>query len=298
MEDGRTHVKAGQIIRILDIPVQREHGCFDALHGHPNGRSLADSLRTAANKKYGVAGRAFLEALTADERDLRDMLAEIRALDAFQADGNQAGRAAARFAVIAMAGELATEYGVVPWPEGTATVAAAEAFRVWREWQGKGDDEPRRIIQAVRDFIDAHGDSRFSETHRRKDDPSILSSEPSDRIVYNRAGWWKPGKEGQRIFCFLRVGLQEATKGFDVKTVIDVLINCGALLPGLTQTSKLTRISDGSTTLTVRTFQIRDDKLSAEPDHEHATELKKLATAKGVATKKGKLGKDELVDDL
>jgi len=37
-------------------------------------------------------------------------------------------RAASEFALVAMAGELAIEYGIVPWPKGDAIKAAAEMF--------------------------------------------------------------------------------------------------------------------------------------------------------------------------
>jgi hypothetical protein len=43
------------------------------------------------------------------------------------ADG-QVKRAASKFALVAMAGELAIEYGIVPWPKGDAIKAAAEMF--------------------------------------------------------------------------------------------------------------------------------------------------------------------------
>jgi hypothetical protein len=39
-------------------------------------------------------------------------------------------RAAGRFALLALAGEVATEYGITGWPEGEAIKAAAEGFRV------------------------------------------------------------------------------------------------------------------------------------------------------------------------
>jgi len=37
-------------------------------------------------------------------------------------------RAASEFALVVMAGELAIEYGIVPWPKGDAIKAAVEMF--------------------------------------------------------------------------------------------------------------------------------------------------------------------------
>lgn len=61
MEDGGFKSKAGQAVRILDIPVQRQHGAWDTLHGYPSGAALSDALKREAEAHYGHAGRAFLE---------------------------------------------------------------------------------------------------------------------------------------------------------------------------------------------------------------------------------------------
>jgi putative DNA primase/helicase len=60
------------------------------------------------------------------------------------ADG-QVKRAASKFALVAMAGELAIEYGIVPWPKGDAVKAAAEMFDAWGAGRGTvANDEPRQ----------------------------------------------------------------------------------------------------------------------------------------------------------
>jgi hypothetical protein len=51
-------------------------------------------------------------------------------------------RVGARFALFALAGELAIDYGIVPWTEGEAVTAAAEMFRVWRAQRPTGNQEP------------------------------------------------------------------------------------------------------------------------------------------------------------
>jgi putative DNA primase/helicase len=91
-----------------------------------------------------------------------------------------------------MAGELAIEYGIVPWPKGDAIKAAAEMFDAWRAGRGTvANDEPRQILRRVSDFIDRHGDSRFSD----KD-----ACEPLKFGVKDRAGWWTRNDEG-KLLC-------------------------------------------------------------------------------------------------
>jgi uncharacterized protein (DUF927 family) len=96
------------------------------------------------------------------------------------ADG-QVTRAAARLGLIAAAGELATEWGIVPWQPGEATAAAARALADWIEARGGVEGaEIRDAIAQVRRFIEAHGDARFEPI-----DPDLENNRPYP----NRAGW-------------------------------------------------------------------------------------------------------------
>jgi putative DNA primase/helicase len=44
MNEGGYRAKAGQQVRILDIPAARRFACFDELHGHKSGASLSESV--------------------------------------------------------------------------------------------------------------------------------------------------------------------------------------------------------------------------------------------------------------
>jgi hypothetical protein len=78
--------------------------------------------------------------LTRDPRNFCAYLERFKALGQFCVEGGegQEKRAAARFALIALAGELATEYGITGWPEGAAIEAAAAGFEAWRAERGHG----------------------------------------------------------------------------------------------------------------------------------------------------------------
>ncbi|MBK1656035.1 DUF927 domain-containing protein [Allochromatium vinosum] len=219
MEEGGKRAKAGQEARLLDIPCTRQHGVFDVLHGFDGGRALTDTLKTSANLHHGHAGPAFIERLISDDRDYGETLAQIAALPEFAAETGVEGRTANTFTLIAMAGELAVEWGIAPWKEGEALDAAALAFRLWRDHRGKGQTETRQILQAVRDFISRHGDARFSPLHPLRDDGLEIT-------VRDRAGWWKDREEG-RVFLFTSAGLREASQGFDLRRVLDALDESG-----------------------------------------------------------------------
>ena len=222
MKEGGYTAKAGQSIRFLDIPAARASGVFDELHGFQSGAQLSDALKSSAKRHHGHPIRAFLQRLTSSTENIADVWEKIKTADVFTPSGadGQVTRAAGRFALIAMAGELATEYGVTGWPEGAALNAAVLAFDLWQSQRhgGAGNHEARAVRDAVAGFIDRHGDSRFS---------GVTDSEA---VRNNRAGWWEDTPEG-RVFLFNAEGMREALTGFDFKRGLDVLSDCGALPP-------------------------------------------------------------------
>ena len=216
MLEGGMRPKAGQQVRLLDLPIRRRHGAWDELHGQSDGRAFSDALKAAAATHCGHAGRLFLNRLTMDDRDFGARLEEIKTQPAFSPAGaeGQERRAAARFALIALAGELATEYGVTGWPPGTATDAAAGAYGWWRDARGKGNDERRKVIEQLCAFVDAHGSSRFEDVAPRHGSDKM--------IVRYRAGWRKQADNGM-IYYFTATGMREALKGFDFGAALDLL---------------------------------------------------------------------------
>ncbi|MEF8697708.1 MAG: DUF927 domain-containing protein [Candidatus Accumulibacter sp. UW25] len=234
MAEGGHRAKAGQAVRLLDVPTMRKHGTWDVLHGKASAAAFSDDIKRAATTHYGHAGRAFLERLAHDARDFCAHLETLKALpqlNAADAEG-QDKRAAGRFALFALAGELATEYGITGWPEGEATKAAAEGFTLWRSLRGRGNDERRQILERVSDFIERHGDARFSRM-RTPEETKMFNGDPdqsSGLIVRDRAGWYRD-IDGGREYLFTAEGLREALKGFDFTRGLDTLQTAGALPP-------------------------------------------------------------------
>jgi len=221
MEEGGFKTKAGQAVRIIDLPVtDQKHGAWDTLHHHPSGAALSDALRREAETHYGHAGRAFLQRLTRDDHDqVRAALAAIKARPEFNAEAGegQFERVAARFAILALAGELATAYEVTPWPEGEAIRAAAVGLRLWLGMRdGKTTDaEGPQVIDQVMEFLERHGDSRFSDA-----DAQVSAT------VHDRAGWWRLSN-GERVYLFTAFGMRAALKGYDYQRGLDHLEQAG-----------------------------------------------------------------------
>jgi putative DNA primase/helicase len=239
MLEGGQRAKAGQAVRLLDVPVARQYGAWDALHGHADGRAFSDALKTAAAEHYGTAGRAFLERLTHDGRDFGQALEAVKSLPEFNPPGaqGQVKRAAARLALIALAGELAIEYGLTPWPQGHAIEACGLALKLWHEARGGTveNDERGKVLGAVGAFLDRYGAARFQS----------LDAPEDARPIPDRAGWRESTGDGVR-YLFTASGLAEAAKGFDTKLVTDVLASVGALpAPGADGKRSVFRRIDG-----------------------------------------------------
>ena len=162
--------RAGQEVRLLDIPADTgKHGAFEELHGHDSGAAFSRVITRAAGQAHGHAFRAFVEKVAAmDADELAEWLelrrAQFMAATLTGADpSGQAIRAAHRFALIAAAGELASQFGIVPWADGQATWGARVCFEAWLQARGgAGNQEPRAMLEQVSHFLELHGESRFT----------------------------------------------------------------------------------------------------------------------------------------
>ncbi|SOC51011.1 putative DNA primase/helicase [Chromohalobacter canadensis] len=218
MSEAGKRPKAGQMVRLLDIPATRQHGAFDDLHHLADGRAFADHLKTEVAHHYGHLGPAFIERLVVEERDLAGEVDRFAQLDGFTTSHPLQGRAAKVLALIGLAGELAAEYGLASWQEGEAMAAAVEAFQAWAAGQGGVRTEHEQILANVSDFIGRHGDARFGSVNADPDHPG--------HTVHNRAGWWRDDAQG-RAYLFTTGGLTEALGGFDLKRGLDALEAAG-----------------------------------------------------------------------
>lgn len=252
MADGGHRAKAGQAVRLLDVSAMRRYGAWDDLHGMSSGTKFSDAIKRAAATHYGHAGLAFLEKLTRDRGDLCQALDEIKARSELSPDDaeGQDKRAASRLALIALAGELATEYCVTGWQRGDAIDAVAEVFRVWRGQRGCGNDERRQVLDQVLSFIERNGDARFS------------SADVEDVPVRERAGWWRNDYSDGRIYLFNKDGMREALRSFDFKRGLDVLQEAGVLIASDSSSERAKPMRIGGRM--VRLYSIRADKLGGD----------------------------------
>jgi len=222
-------VRAGQEVRVIDLPADAGagHGLFDAVPDGMTAGAFADSLKASSAKHYGHALPAFLRALVADPAKAREALAAMR--DAIAAElepddaAGQVRRVAQRFALVAAAGELATAYRLTGWQMGEAQRAAKACFDAWLAGRGSAQaSEPVAMLDQVRSFLSAHGESRFT----RWDAPA-----DGARTV-NRDGYVRNGGNGPIYYVEAEAFKREVCSGFDASTVAKALTDIGALEVG------------------------------------------------------------------
>lgn len=229
MAAGGHVIKAGQEVRFFDVPCgDRAHGVWDTLHHHPDARAFSDAIKAVAKEHYGHPARAFVERLASDPTDFGAALAAIRAMPELATSGeSQEQRVAGRFAVLALAGELASSYGITTWPQGEAIRAAGVGLDAWRSLQADKDGANResgKAVQDVTDFIDRHGDSRFSDADAP---PGESLHQP---LIRDRAGYWRNTDAG-RVYLFNSSGMREALKGHDFGRALGYLQAAGMMPP-------------------------------------------------------------------
>ena len=176
MESAGKKIKGGQEVRLIPIPAEVAPGTsLENLHGFASGHEMAVHIKAHGVQSYGVAGREWIEYLVGHTDGLQSRLRErMNAIEATLVTSSAAGqvkRGARRFALIASAGELATQIGLTGWPEGEATRAAKSCFDAWISLRGgSGASEITDMLRQVKGLIETSGAGPFPWAHQGAND--------------------------------------------------------------------------------------------------------------------------------
>ncbi|WEE76468.1 DUF927 domain-containing protein [Comamonas testosteroni] len=262
MAEGGKRTRTGQEVRMADIPADAGAGmgAFERLHGLGDGAAFSSHLAREAGLCHGAVGHAFLQwaAQHADtlSRRVRDAAAVLSCAWVPGGAGGQVARVAARFALVGVAGALATEAGLTGWDEGESEDAAKACFDAWLQARGgAGNGEVKAMLRQVRGFLEAHGEGRFTWWHRATDDHNAktlmragfrrLLDEDGQPLKVQKTGYTpRADKEiyddltaidaeqtSIEYFVLPEVFRTEICKGFDHKAVCKVLLQHGCLKP-------------------------------------------------------------------
>ncbi len=241
MEQAGKKSKAGQEIRLAEIPADTgKHGLFEELHGLPNGSVFADTLAKNAQKYYGAAGREFLKILTQNIHDAKAFVK--KAMEGFLNEAlppkatGQIHRVAARFALVAAAGEFAIACNItrnlgkdglaaIGWNPGDAHRAALKCFNDWLAVFGSTDiQEVTQLLADLEYFLEQHGESRFTDWYANNPDEASTGYR-----THHRSGFRKHTSEGMEFYIFPETFKREVCKGREEKFVKQTLFDRGLL---------------------------------------------------------------------
>jgi len=233
MAEAGKQPKGGQGVRMLDIEAAPlgGYGVYETLHGFDSGAELSKTITDRVSRIYGRAGLVFARYLAERPELLRSgVRARLKAVAtefARQAHEHGTGallRVIDRFALTAVAGELATEAGITGWPAGEATRAAAACLQSWLTSRPHSEESPHDPVEAVRSFICQH--------RLRFQDASKFDSSP----VRNQAGWVTPpgklsaGDDAGEFHFIDEVFRKEVLRGFpSLRTACRTLAVAGYL---------------------------------------------------------------------
>lgn len=239
MQENGQKAKLGQEVRLIDIDIdQTEYGLFDQIDFAEDGAKQSRLLVERSNQFYGVAGMAWLNYLTTNKDDAisqaKKLLGQYNAELIGEHTQGHIIRVANAFALIAVAGELATQAGITGWQTGTALNAVKTVFNAWvNDFEYVGDYQTKEYILHVKAFFEANESSRFEAI---TPDPDQIEK------IINRVGYWKI-ENGEKLFLVLPEQFKnEVCKGHDNRKVAKALLIEKLLEHDTGKTSKTVRI--------------------------------------------------------
>ncbi len=173
MAQAGQKTNAGIEVRVAHIDADAGKGLktFDSLVLGKTGAVQADKIKELSHAYYGSAGIAWLEYITRDKTATTANAGQLVSdfMNQYSDLAPQAHRVAKRFAIVAAAGEIATQAGITGWQAGQATAAVMTCLDNWLDNYGRdGEHEQRQIIDHIKAFIEQHGSSRFQPCYRSK----------------------------------------------------------------------------------------------------------------------------------
>lgn len=220
---GGLRVKAGQLVRLLNIPMEKA----TVFNGQPNGKAHADALKEAWLDNHGATGREWVKWLAAHQQEAKQAVrdAQERWRGLIPADyGEQVHRVAERFAILEAA--LVLSCHVTGWSEQASRDAIQHSFNAWVKEFGTGNKEHQQIIEQCEAFLNAYGFSRYLP---------YPESDPRDLPIKELAGYRtgsQSSDEAFKFYTFPAAFEQEIASGFNPRQFAKALASAGMLEAG------------------------------------------------------------------
>ncbi|HEI1942719.1 TPA: DUF927 domain-containing protein [Escherichia coli] len=212
-------VKAGQLVRLLNVPMEKS----TQFHEYSTGKAHADALKDAWTANHGAAGREWIKWLAAHQQEAKDTVRACRERWRNlipESYGEQVHRVGERFAILEAA--LVLSGNVTGWDVQACRDAIQHNFNAWVKEFGTGNKEHRQIIEQAEAFLTAYGMSRFAPVNY---DPASL---PISELYGYRES---EGRYGEPVLFYVlpEPFKSHVAKGFNKDAVARALHEAGML---------------------------------------------------------------------
>lgn len=297
MAQAGQKTNAGIEVRLVHIDADAGKGLktFDSLVLAATGAAQADKIKELSHAYYGVAGMAWLEHITSDKAATTAAAKQLVSdfMSQYSNLAPQAHRVAKRFAIVAAAGEMATQADITGWQAGQATTAVMTCLDNWLDNYGRdGEHEQRQIIEHIKAFIEQHGSSRFQACHRNP-------YQDFEAKITNRVGY---RNYGTGEYYFTTSTFDEVCSPFSRSKVLQVLDD--AKLLNVTESDRKTcRVPLPFEKKRKRVYAVKNDILSYEANKSTGTdgttgtnlELQGLAAVPSIKPPLGQMGQSSSI---
>ncbi|MBI0427158.1 DUF927 domain-containing protein [Psychrobacter sp. NG27] len=227
MAQAGQKTNAGIEVRVAHIDADAGKGLktFDSLVLAPTGSAQADTINELSHAYHGVAGIAWLEHITTDKAATTATAKQLVTdfVSKYSDLAPQAHRVAKRFAIVAAAGEMATQADITGWQVGQATTAVTTCLDNWLDNYGRdGEHEQRQIIKHIQSFIEQHGSSRFQACFQTTSTRPNFEERTPNRVGYRN--------EDTGDYYFSKETFNSVCAPFSKRKVLQVLDEAGLLL--------------------------------------------------------------------
>lgn len=169
LRQAKIPAKGGMEARMPSIPADagEGYGAFENIHGYDTPKSFVDDLKASIRQQQGTALDEYLtqlvEARTAEgfDKELRERVHAIASSLSQQFNDTAIGRVAVRFGLVQVGLELASSFGLLPFPIEQCGWAVKRMFDAWVNIRGgDGSIEIKEACSKIKYLFESnqHGD--------------------------------------------------------------------------------------------------------------------------------------------
>lgn len=244
--------QTGMDMRLLNIPAcvhkdektRKQKGVFVDLHNFAHGAELSEYLKQQVSLNYGHPYITFIEALASLSEQSKTKLidyihsqqSELERKYLTPEASGQARRAASKFSLIGVCGELATKQGITGWKKGEAIDAAESMFSAWLNQRGgEGSAEDKGILEHICLELQTKAESFFSRWDYEEKEAKIDTHQPKTSVRWGfrrvevDSEYTGQAHSEESFYIYPAVFRNALCKGLNYRRVAELLKERGAL---------------------------------------------------------------------